>query len=86
MSGDGIGTLNVYLSTKSNSSLLLRLTGNQGNYWRRQELPISSVDNFRIMFEGKVGRNTKVHISLDDITFSSGCILSSTFQTDADPR
>ncbi|XP_050969614.1 MAM and LDL-receptor class A domain-containing protein 1 [Labeo rohita] len=86
MSGDGIGTLNVYLSTNSNRSLLLSLTGNQGNYWRRQELHISSADNFRIMFEGKVGHNTRVHICLDDITFTSGCILRSTFQTDADPR
>ncbi|KAL1271156.1 hypothetical protein QQF64_030172 [Cirrhinus molitorella] len=78
MSGDSIGTLNVYMSTNSNRSLLLSLTGNQGNYWRRQELPISSTDNFRIMFEGQVGQNTRVHICLDDIIFSSGCILSST--------
>lgn len=86
MSGDGIGTLNVYMSTNSNRSLLLNLTGNQGNYWSRQELPLSSTDNFRIMFEGKVGRNTRVHICLDDITFSSGCILSNKFETDSTPR
>ncbi len=86
MSGDGIGTLNVYMSTNSNRSLLLNLTGNQGNYWSRQELPLSSTDNFRITFEGKVGRNTRVHICLDDITFSSGCILSNNFETDSTPR
>uniref|UniRef100_A0A672JY28 MAM and LDL-receptor class A domain-containing protein 1-like n=1 Tax=Sinocyclocheilus grahami TaxID=75366 RepID=A0A672JY28_SINGR len=86
MSGGGIGTLKVYMSTNSNHSLLLSLTGNQGNYWRRQELPILSTDNFRIMFEGKVGRNTRVHICLDDVTFSSGCILSSRFETDSTPH
>ncbi len=86
MSGDGIGTLNVFMSTISNRSLLLNLTGNQGNYWSRQELPLSSTNNFRIMFEGKVGRNTRVHICLDDITFTSGCVLSNTYETDATPR
>lgn len=80
MSGDGIGTLNVYMVTNSNQ-LLLNLTGNQGNYWKRQEVPLSSPENFRIMFEGKVGSNTRVHVCLDDITFSAGCILSSSFET-----
>ncbi|XP_057191697.1 MAM and LDL-receptor class A domain-containing protein 1 [Triplophysa rosa] len=80
MSGDGIGTLNVYMVTNSNQ-LLLNLTGNQGNYWKRQEVPLSSPQNFRIMFEGMVGSNTQVHICLDDITFSAGCILSSSFET-----
>ncbi|KAK7176201.1 hypothetical protein R3I93_000462 [Phoxinus phoxinus] len=86
MSGDGIGTLNVYMSTDSSHSLLLSLTGNKGNYWSRQEVPLSSSDNFRIVFEGKVGLNTRVHICLDDIIFSSGCILSSRFETDTTPR
>lgn len=86
MSGDGIGTLNVYMFTNSSRSLLLSLTGNQGNYWNRQEVPLSSSESFRIMFEGKVGLNTRVHICLDDIIFSSGCILSSRIQTDTTPR
>ncbi|XP_051970443.1 MAM and LDL-receptor class A domain-containing protein 1-like isoform X1 [Xyrauchen texanus] len=85
MSGDGIGTLNVYMITNSNHSLFLNLTGNQGNYWSRQELPLSSSENFRIMFEGKVGINPRVYICLDDITFSAGCILSTSFKTDFSP-
>lgn len=84
MSGDGIGTLNV--STNSYRSLLLSLTGNQGNYWSRQELPLLSTDNLTIMFEGKVDRYTRVHICLEDITFSSGCILSNKFEKDSTPR
>ncbi|XP_056317933.1 MAM and LDL-receptor class A domain-containing protein 1 isoform X2 [Danio aesculapii] len=83
MSGDGIGTLNVYMSSNSSHSLLLNLIGNQGNYWSRQEVPLASSDDFRIMFEGKVGRNTGVHICLDDITFSSDCILSNTFEKES---
>lgn len=80
MSGDGIGTLNVYMVTNSNQ-LLLKLTGNQGNYWKRQEVPLSSPQNFHIMFEGKVGINTQGPVCIDDITFSAGCILSSGFET-----
>ncbi|XP_055063524.2 MAM and LDL-receptor class A domain-containing protein 1 isoform X1 [Misgurnus anguillicaudatus] len=85
MSGDGIGTLNVYMTKNANHSLLLNLTGNQGNYWKRQEVPLSSSENFKIMFEGKVGSSTGVHICLDDIIFSAGCILSSSFETNSSP-
>ncbi|KAK1796939.1 hypothetical protein P4O66_008252, partial [Electrophorus voltai] len=78
MSGEGAGTLNVYLLTSSSHSLLLNLTGHQGNYWIRQEVALFSSEHFQIMFEGKVGRIGKGDICLDDITFSPGCLLSNT--------
>ncbi|XP_076828220.1 MAM and LDL-receptor class A domain-containing protein 1 [Brachyhypopomus gauderio] len=78
MSGEGTGTLNVYLLTSSSHFLLLNLTGHQGNYWIRQEVALFSKEPFWVMFEGKVGRLGKGDICLDDITFSPGCLLSNT--------
>lgn len=77
MSGDGIGTLSVFSKSEGHLHLLLTLTGDQGNYWQMKEIPLSSSRDFQVMFEGKVGRNPKVDICLDDITFSPGCLLAS---------
>ncbi|KAI4899926.1 hypothetical protein NFI96_010930, partial [Prochilodus magdalenae] len=85
MSGEGCGFLNVYLTTKSFRSLLLNLSGHQGNYWSRQEVPLSSTEHFQIMIEGMVGRNGRGDICLDDITFSSGCLLSNNWVEDIHP-
>lgn len=76
MSGEGAGTLSVYMITKSSFPLLLNLTGCQGNYWIRQEVPLSSKEHFQVMFEGKMGGNRKGDISIDDITFSPGCLFT----------
>ncbi|XP_014036210.2 MAM and LDL-receptor class A domain-containing protein 1 isoform X1 [Salmo salar] len=78
MSGDGFGTLNVFQVTSSSGhQLLLNLTGDQGNYWQRRDIQLTSQEDFRVTFEGKVGHNAKGDICLDDITFSPGCLLSS---------
>ncbi|XP_026792984.3 MAM and LDL-receptor class A domain-containing protein 1 [Pangasianodon hypophthalmus] len=76
MSGEGAGTLSVYMVTKSSLSLLLNLTGYQGNYWIRQEVPLFSKEHFQVMFEGKMGQNGRGYISIDDITFSPGCLFN----------
>ncbi|KAM8881350.1 MAM and LDL-receptor class A domain-containing protein 1 [Synchiropus picturatus] len=78
MSGDGIGTLSVFRKSEGHPHLLLNLTGDQGNYWQMREIPLSSVTDFQVVFEGKVGRSAKGDICLDDITFSPGCLLVST--------
>uniref|UniRef100_A0AAX7UIQ1 MAM domain-containing protein n=1 Tax=Astatotilapia calliptera TaxID=8154 RepID=A0AAX7UIQ1_ASTCA len=75
MSGDGIGTLSVFSKSEGHLHLLLTLTGDQGNYWQMKEIPLSSSRDFQVMFEGKVGRNPKVDICLDDITFSPGFVF-----------
>uniref|UniRef100_A0A673AYJ2 MAM and LDL receptor class A domain containing 1 n=1 Tax=Sphaeramia orbicularis TaxID=375764 RepID=A0A673AYJ2_9TELE len=77
MSGEGIGTLSAFILSKGQIHLLLNLTGDQGNYWQMREIPLSSTGDFQVMFEGKVGRNPKGDICLDDITFSPGCLLAS---------
>ncbi|XP_028288906.1 MAM and LDL-receptor class A domain-containing protein 1 isoform X2 [Parambassis ranga] len=77
MSGDGIGTLSVFSKSQGHLDLLLNLTGDQGNYWQMREILLSCSQDFRVMFEGKVGRSPKGDICLDDITFSPGCLLAS---------
>ncbi|XP_062336134.1 MAM and LDL-receptor class A domain-containing protein 1 [Osmerus eperlanus] len=77
MSGVGIGSLHVLQVTSSPPLLLLNLTGDQGNYWQRREIALASHVDFRVMFEGTVGHTAKGDVCLDDITFSSGCLLSS---------
>lgn len=77
MSGDGIGTLSVFRRSQGHLHLLLNLTGDQGNYWQMGEVPLSDIWDFQVIFEGKVGRNPKGDICLDDITFSPGCLLAS---------
>ncbi|TWW70868.1 MAM and LDL-receptor class A domain-containing protein 1 [Takifugu flavidus] len=75
MSGDGIGMLSVFRKSQGHRHLLLNLTGDQGNYWQMGEVPLSDIWDFQVIFEGKVGRNPKGDICLDDITFSPGCLL-----------
>ncbi|XP_049338853.1 MAM and LDL-receptor class A domain-containing protein 1 [Astyanax mexicanus] len=85
MSGDGCGTLSVYLTTKLSQALQLNISGHQGNYWIRHEVPLSSAEHFQVMFEGTVGRNSKGDICLDDITFSPGCLLKNNPLADFPP-
>ncbi|KAJ0022846.1 hypothetical protein NQD34_014980 [Periophthalmus magnuspinnatus] len=77
MSGEGIGTLSVFILSEGQSSLQMNLTGDHGNYWQVREVPLSSARDFQVMLEGKVGWNPKADICLDDITFSPGCLLAS---------
>ncbi|CAL1597133.1 unnamed protein product [Knipowitschia caucasica] len=82
MSGDGIGTLSVSVLTEGQTSLQMNLTGDQGNYWQLREVLLSSVQDFQVMMEGKVGRNPKADICLDDITFSPGCLMASSAEVE----
>ncbi|KAL4635263.1 MAM and LDL-receptor class A domain-containing protein 1 [Arapaima gigas] len=78
MSGDGVGTLSILLETApKNQQLLLNLKGDQGHYWQRHEIQLSSTKDFQLVFEGKVGNTAKGDICLDDIVFTRGCLLSS---------
>lgn len=85
MSGDGIGTLSVFTISEGQTLLQMNLTGDQGNYWQMREVPLSSAQDFQVMFEGKVGRNPMGDICLDDITFSPGCLLASSAEIEPPP-
>ncbi|XP_060920427.1 MAM and LDL-receptor class A domain-containing protein 1 isoform X3 [Labrus mixtus] len=82
MSGDGIGTLGVFRKSEGRLQLLLNLTGDQGNYWQRREIQLSHTGDFQVVFEGKVGRSQKGDICLDDITFTPGCLLAYSVETE----
>ena len=84
MSGEGIGTLSVFRGGEARGfDLLVNLTGDQGHAWQRMEVQLSrQEEDFQVVFEGKVGKNPKGDICLDDISFSSGCLLASEEEED----
>ena len=48
MSGD-VGRLNVYVVGQDEvTSLLWRLTGNQGNHWNTAQLRVNAVEGFKV--------------------------------------
>ncbi|XP_063768371.1 MAM and LDL-receptor class A domain-containing protein 1 isoform X2 [Eleginops maclovinus] len=83
MSGEGIGTLSVFRGSKAGLDLLLNLTGDQGHSWQRMEVQLSHEEDFQVVFEGMVGRNQKGDICLDDISLSSGCLLTSSHEEES---
>jgi len=73
MYGNGIGSLNVYVrGASSGDSKIWGLTGDAGNNWYMGQVPIAATENFRIVFEGVVGRNKLGNIALDDISIAPG--------------
>ncbi|KAM8967148.1 MAM and LDL-receptor class A domain-containing protein 1 [Pelodytes ibericus] len=80
MFGEGIGSLTVCQVTLSNQErILLNLTGDQGNFWQRKELTLHKLEeDFYVTFEGRLGKDQKGDIALDDIVFSNECLPSST--------
>ncbi|XP_040289986.1 MAM and LDL-receptor class A domain-containing protein 1 [Bufo bufo] len=81
MYGEGIGSLTMYQVTVSgHENLLLNMTGDQGNFWQRKELSLHDLgEDFYITFEGKVGKDQRGDIALDDIVLSNECFPSSAF-------
>ncbi|NP_001297043.1 MAM and LDL-receptor class A domain-containing protein 1 precursor [Xenopus tropicalis] len=75
MFGGGIGTLSVWQMTLSNKEiLLLKLTGDQGNFWQKRELTLSSLgEDYYVEFHAKIGINQRGDIALDDIAFTNEC-------------
>jgi len=73
MFGNGVGSLNVYMrGSSSGDSKIWGLTGDAGNNWYMGQAPIASTEQFRIVFEGVVGRNKLGNIAIDDISIAPG--------------
>jgi len=73
MFGSGIGELNVYIkSGSSGMKKIWSLSGDAGNNWYMGQAPISSVETYKIVFEGTVGRNSLGNIAIDDIAIAPG--------------
>ncbi|KAM3929531.1 MAM and LDL-receptor class A domain-containing protein 1 isoform 2-T2 [Leptodactylus fuscus] len=79
MYGEGIGSLMVHQVTVSRrETLLLNLTGDQGNFWQRKELPLHDLgEDSYFVFEGKIGKDHRGDLALDDIVLSNECVPSS---------
>lgn len=80
MYGEGIGSLTIHQVTVSGQKVLLsNLTRDQGNFWQRKELELHELrEDFYVTFEGKVGKDQRGDIALDDLVMSNDCIPSST--------
>ncbi|XP_051007238.1 MAM and LDL-receptor class A domain-containing protein 1 [Acomys russatus] len=77
MYGTGIGALILLQVTVTNhTKVLLNLTEEQGNFWQRKELPLSSEEDFQLKFEGRVGEGHHGSIALDDIVLTKSCLSS----------
>ncbi|XP_027784436.2 MAM and LDL-receptor class A domain-containing protein 1 [Marmota flaviventris] len=77
MYGTGIGALTlIQVSVSNRTKVLLNLTAEQGNFWRKQQLSLFGDEDFQIKFEGRVGKGHHGSIALDDIVFTESCISS----------
>lgn len=77
MYGSAIGALLLLqVTVTDHTKVLLNLTKEQGNFWQRKELPLSSDEDFRLKFEGRVGEGFRGSIALDDIVLTKNCLPS----------
>lgn len=70
-----VGSLNIYTRAIGISQLgtpLARMTGNRGPWWHLMQVTIQSPQQYRITFEGVVGRSYLSDIALDDIQLTNG--------------
>ncbi|XP_046559779.1 MAM and LDL-receptor class A domain-containing protein 1-like [Haliotis rubra] len=80
MYGSSIGALNVYIMRNgAKGSLILHLSGNQGNSWKAAEVSLNTVSSntiYQIVFEGTVGAGYSGDIAIDDISVTTGACSS----------
>ncbi|XP_037377108.1 MAM and LDL-receptor class A domain-containing protein 1-like, partial [Talpa occidentalis] len=77
MYGNGIGSLAlIQVSVSNQKKVLLNLTAEQGNFWQRKELSLSSDEDFHLEFEGRAGKGHRGDIALDDIVLTKSCLSS----------
>ncbi|XP_038053495.1 MAM and LDL-receptor class A domain-containing protein 2-like [Patiria miniata] len=79
MYGEDVDYLNVYASRYANTTSLndpvwFRFT-EQGNYWQRAEITLTTSYNFMIVIEATIGDGLNGDIAIDDVSLTSGCIV-----------
>lgn len=75
MYGQHIGTLNVYLRLKSQTSTespFWSTSGNKGQHWFQARVNIHPNSSFQVVFEGIRGRGIEGDIAIDDISIVEG--------------
>jgi hypothetical protein len=73
MYGANVGSLNLYLKLSRTLIPIFQLSGNHGDVWYRQEVPIQTEGVFQLVFEGVVGNGFEGDIALDDVSFGEFC-------------
>ena len=73
MYGATIGSLNLYLNLSRTLIQIFKASGNHGDTWHHQEVPIRTEGDFQLVFEGIVGNGYEGDIALDDISFGEFC-------------
>ncbi|XP_023487707.2 MAM and LDL-receptor class A domain-containing protein 1 [Equus caballus] len=66
----------VQVSVSNQTKVLLNLTVEQGNFWHRKEVSLSSDEDFQLKLEGRVGKGHDGDIALDDIVLTKSCLPS----------
>ncbi|XP_071839703.1 MAM and LDL-receptor class A domain-containing protein 2-like [Apostichopus japonicus] len=68
MEGSTVGTLNIFLRTEDENTLLFTQSGSQGNQWQfTDDLTIGHRDNFEIIIEAIRGLTITGDIAIDDV-------------------
>uniref|UniRef100_A0A8C6QSZ3 MAM and LDL receptor class A domain containing 1 n=2 Tax=Nannospalax galili TaxID=1026970 RepID=A0A8C6QSZ3_NANGA len=77
MYGTGLRALSLLqVSVSNQTKVLFNLTEEQGNFWQRKEIWLSSDEDFQLKFEGRVGNGHHGNFALDDIVLTNGCLSS----------
>ncbi|KAI8498468.1 ADP-ribosylation factor-like protein 13B [Branchiostoma belcheri] len=76
MYGRDAGYLRVFLTTSHGSQSVWEVRGDQGNFWHRGVVPLTSDKNFQIYIEGEFGASHIGDIGLDDVSLSADCVIA----------
>ncbi|XP_071956925.1 MAM and LDL-receptor class A domain-containing protein 1-like [Antedon mediterranea] len=72
MHGSDIGTLNVYIQTGVNiGSPVWTRSGTQGDQWLTESIPVTTRNQYNVVFEAIRGSGSQADIALDDIIVES---------------
>ncbi|CDQ56054.1 unnamed protein product [Oncorhynchus mykiss] len=73
---DRMGTLKVYTVGSSGTRLLMwAASGNHGDRWSYASVILSNTTPFRVTFQAEVGGDVWTDIALDDISFTTQCVV-----------
>ncbi|XP_077978868.1 MAM and LDL-receptor class A domain-containing protein 1-like [Glandiceps talaboti] len=77
MEDEDIGTLNIYYWTETygEKTLMRTIKADYGDVWVKDEIQFQVGKPFQVVIEGVEGVNLGADLSVDDVSFSPGCVL-----------
>lgn len=81
MYGSSVGTLNVYISSGTDNSLVFSRSQNKGDRWWKASVHFISYSDWQVTFEAIDGNSFTGDIAIDDISFITGPCLTQDFTT-----